>query len=132
MKKTKIFDYVCIAVMLGVVVVQFLPFWFYEGQSTSTQMYIWFPDKCKTLTKLLKEILGKDYNINHVVLGPAALLIAPVVACVLYVIKPKNYFIRILPVVAAVIGLWMYLSHPVFALGSYYAIHLISIVIYIV
>ena len=75
---------------------------------------------------------GKDYNINDVVLGPAALLIAPVVASVLYVIKPKNYFIRILPVVAAVIGLWKYLSHPAFSLGSYYAIHLISIVVMLI
>lgn len=133
MKKAKIMNLVCIAVMAVVVVVQFMPFWYYEGTSTSLQMYVWFPEKCKSLTKLLQDILGKDYAVGNIVLGPIALLVTPVVGIVLSIIKKDEYLMKLIPLVGGVVGAWGYLTQPALQLGSNWVLHLVlSIVMAVV
>lgn len=127
MKKAKIIGLISIVVMVAVLVIQFLPFWYYEGTSTSIQMYVWFPEKCKSLTKLLQEILGKSYAVGNIVLGPIALLVGSVVGIVLSVLgkKGKPILAKAVPMVCGIVGVYGFLSQPALQLGSNWVLYLI-------
>ena len=125
MKKTKIWNYVSAVMMLVVLVMQFMPFWHYDGMSTSIQTYIWFPTDQKDLTSYLTAQLGADYNINSIVLAPIVILVSYVAGIVLAVIKGDNPWCKLVPIIGSLVGIWGFLVKPAYHLGSAWVVQLI-------
>ena len=67
MKKTQTLNFVSVVLMAVYVILLFLPFWSYDGISSSIQSYIWFPGEKAELTAYLTAQLGESYTINNII-----------------------------------------------------------------
>lgn len=125
MKKTQICNYVCIALMAVLLVLQFIPFWSYDGMSTSIQSYIWFPTENAQLTAYLTAQLGEAYTINNIVWMPILVLVAAAVGVIICFLKSDEALTALIPLVCGLIGTWGYLAKPAFQLGGNWMFHLL-------
>ncbi len=125
MKKSQIFNYVCIALMAALLVLQFMPFWNYDGVSTSIQSYIWFPAENAQLTAYLTAQLGESYTINNIIWPPILTLVALVVGVIICLWKSDEEWTALIPLAGGLIGAWGYLTTPAYQLGANWVLHLL-------
>ena len=112
--------------MFILVILQFVPFWRYQGESLSIAGYIWRPYEHSEFTSLFKSYFGKGFKISLMFAMPmVATLVANTVGTVLCAIKYSSKAVYLLPVVSAVAGIYGYLAAPAFQLGSSWIIHLV-------
>lgn len=127
-RKNKLVNWTCIALMAIMIVLQFMPFWCYGDQETQTASingYIWFPNDHKELNHYLKTIAGSDFEVDQILLMPIFNLLAGFFGILLCLTKPHTPIIKILPAACGLVGLWGYLTEPVFRLGTNWGIHLL-------
>lgn len=132
MNKTKICNYLCIAMMAILLILQFTPFWSYDGGNASIQSYIWFPDNYKPLTEMLQTEFGKDYNVAKIVFPMVAILLTTAAGIVLSIVKSDNPAVKIIPIAGTLIGIYGFLSKPDLRLGSTWVIQLVLCIAVIV
>lgn len=125
MKKTKICNIMCIVLMAILFILHFMPFWSYDGMSTSIQSYVWFPTDHTELETYIAGQVGGDYSINSIILMPVIVLVTTVVGMVLCTIKPNNSWMALIPLGCGLAGIWGYLSKAAFRLGTNWVLHLI-------
>jgi len=127
----KIFNYVCVVLMLLLLVTQFLPFWACENceespnGTASISDYVWFPGHHKSVNKVMNGIYGADFNLNDLVLTPVLILVSSVLTIVFCTIKAKNPLFGIIPFIGGVSGVVGYLTTPGLQAGNNWIIHLI-------
>lgn len=125
MKKSKICNIICIVLMAVLFILHFMPFWSYDGTSTSIQTYVWFPTDNTALESYIAGQVGGDYSINSIILMPIIVLVTTVAGIILSISMPDNLFISLLPLGCGLVGIWGYLSKPAFQLGTNWVLHLI-------
>lgn len=125
MKKTKICNITCIVLMTILFILHFMPFWSYDGMSTSIQSYVWLPSDHAALETYIAGQVGGDYSINSIVLMPVIVLVTTVAGIVLCVIKPDNFWVGLIPLGCGFAGICGYLSKAAFRLGTNWVLHLI-------
>lgn len=126
MKKTKIWNLVCVVLMAAVLVLQFAPFWEYgDGQSTSIQTYIWFPGDCNDLTAYLEAECGSDFNITSIVSVTVLTLVCMAAGVVCCLWQRDNLLVKLLPVIGGIAGIWGFLTKPCLRLGSTWVLQLV-------
>jgi len=124
MEKSKICNIICIVLMGLLLVLHFMPFWSYDGMTTSIQGYIWFPTDHAPLESYLAGQIGGDYSINSILLMPIMVLLTTVVGIVSSISMSDNLFVGILPLGCGLIGAVGYLSKAAFHLGTNWGLHL--------
>lgn len=113
-------------IMLTLVVLQFMPFWRYQGESLSIAGYIWRPYEHSEFTSLFKSYFGKSFKVSLFFALPMAItLIANAIGTVLFFLKQDSKVVYLLPVASAIIGIYGFLSTPAYQLGSSWIVHLI-------
>lgn len=116
-------SFVLLALMLALLVMQFVPFWT-EGDGTATiSDYIWFPREHKELNNSLKEVFGKDYRINQYLIGPITLLVSAAAGIVFSVLKRGRLNSFLLPLVCGLAGYTTYFTYAPYKLGANWIVH---------
>lgn len=125
-KQLKMMNFICMALMLVVLILQFVPFWSANGKGISISSYIWFPIDNETNIALGDSFKATfaDYNINSIVLVAVGQLVAGVIGVVLSVVKRNNPFIAIAPIICGIFGVWAFIAKPVYRLGTAWGLHL--------
>jgi len=126
-KSRKMLSALCALLMLVLLILQFMPFWQYGEETnlaSSMQSYIWFPNDHKELTSYIESHID-DYNINQILLLPIITLVAGACGIVLCLIRGDHPAVHLFPAVCGVVGIWGYLSSPVYQLGSNWMLHLV-------
>lgn len=123
MKKTiPITTWIAIAVsvlMLVLVVLQFLPYWSYQGESVSIAGYVWRPHEHSTFTDLFKSYFGKKFRITLMFGLPMALtLAANLVGCVLCTVKSSKPAAYLAPVASGILGVYVLLTAQPYRLSG--------------
>lgn len=129
MKKLKENPRVVLNLMMALVmgllaVLQFLPFWYVEGEGISPMGYLGFPDDHSGLTSWLASSVP-GYNINQIVFWIffiTAFCITGVILCIRFREKTAP---ALVPVTVFVLGILYWISSPVFRLGSVWVLHLV-------
>lgn len=130
MTLTRVISFVCVLLMLGILVTQFLPFWTYgdPAESVSINGYVWFPDKHTDLSKELQayflEPVKVKLVVNSVATSSLLLLVASALSAVVLVFKSKKALFSLLPLATGAIGLYQYLGNGLYQLGMNWQIHL--------
>lgn len=124
MEKSRIFNIICIVLMGVLLVLHFMPFWSYDGMSTSIQSYIWFPTDHAALESYLSGQVGGAYSINSILLMPIIVLVTTVVGIILNIAMSDNLFVSLVPLGCGLVGIWGYLSKAAFQLGTNWGLHL--------
>ena len=125
MKKTQTLNFVSVVLMAVYVILLFLPFWSYDGISSSIQSYIWFPGEKAELTAYLTAQLGESYTINNIIWPPILSFVAAAVGVILCAMYNDEPLMCLIPIVGGLIGVWGYLTTPAFQLGGNWILHLV-------
>jgi len=126
---TQIASFICAALSLMIVILQFTPFWQVDGGAVSIASYIWFPTDNQELTTHLTGVLGDDYTINSIVLMPILQLVLGVGSVVLCLMKSDSPLVALIPAVAGTVGIWGFLSKPAYRLGGNWVFQLIVCIV---
>lgn len=125
MEKSKICNIMCILLMGVLLVLHFMPFWSYDGMSTSIQSYIWFPADHAPLDAYIAGQVGGEYSINSILLMPIIVLVATVIGIVLCISMSDNILVGLVPLGCGIVGVWGYLTKGAFQLGTNWVLHLV-------
>lgn len=125
MKKTKTMNIICIALMGVLLVLQFLPFWNYDGTGKSIQALLWLPDKNSALIDYLTAQMGSAFDINGFVLAPIFILVGSAIGIWLSCKWPTDVVVSLLPLGTGIVGVWGYLVNDALRLGSTWVLHLL-------
>ena len=125
MKKSRICNMISIFLMGMLVILHFMPFWSYDGMSTSIQSYIWFPTEHTALEAYIVGQIGGEYNINSIIWMPIIVILSTIAGIVLGIIKSEDLLASVVPLGCGLVGVWGYLTKPVFQLGTNWTLHLV-------
>ncbi len=125
-KLTRICNIICAALMLALIVCQFMPFWTTSttGDSISIQEYTWLPHHNADLDKDFKANISKDYGINDVVLMPIVALVVGGLGIIFTILWMKKCGIMFCPLLVGIMATYEYLFNPAFQLGAAWQLHL--------
>lgn len=112
--------------MLTLVVLYFIPYWLYQGQSVSLGGYIWRPYKHSAFTDLFKSYFGKSFRVTLLFSLPMALtLVTNTLGAVLCAINSHKGVTFLLPVISGSLGLYALITSPAFQLSGLWTIHVV-------
>lgn len=128
----RIINILCVVLLIGVLVTQFLPFWSYTDKedaevTVSIDGYVWFPEDHKNLTKDFGEILQieeKKQIQPNLVYESALLFVACVVSIIFLVVKSGSKFTAVLPLITGILGMKQYLGNYLYQIGQNWQLHL--------
>ena len=127
--RTRIINIICVALMILLVVLQWMPFWTYESakegtRTASIQQYIWTPTELTDLTKQLAADTGNaSFSVEKIMLTPLFELILFLAGLVLCTWKGDRPLTALIPIAIGLLGVFGYLSNNAFALGSGWSLH---------
>lgn len=125
LNRTMVFNYVCALLTLALLVLQFTPFWHYNGKSASINGYVWLNPQDNEIKDWFAAQLGTAQNVNSIVISSVLVLLFGVVGMVLCVRKSKLSLMTVLPAVASLSGIYAFIFKPVFRLGSTWIIQFV-------
>ena len=125
-KAAKFCCVLCAILMLTVLILQYIPYWTYSDGSASIADYVWWPEHHKALTKEFRNDFGRDYAVQQIVLMPVTILVTTILGVVVCVLKPGKIGAFILPLITGAMGLYGFLTVPVFSLGSTYIVQIVA------
>ena len=129
----RIFNYVCVVLMLLLLVTQFLPFWNCadcEDGVASVSDYVWFPDHHKDITKeIMKEIYGKKFEVSEVVTAPIVIFASCVLGIIFCIKDSHKPAVALIPLAGSLFGAFGYLTSPGLQVGQNWILHLIACVL---
>jgi len=116
---SRICCFICVALMLAIIVFQFLPCWTVGEETVGMQEMIWTCQHHKDITKYWKKNVMKDFTMNSLVGDPIFALLTGVAGIVFCLIKNKKWSSAIFPLAS---GYFIYsaMSHPVQQTGFHY------------
>lgn len=128
-QRTKLVHYVCAALLLVLLVMQFTPFWHFgeAGESVSISGYIWFPSDHADLTSYLQQTVGSDFTINAILIPCILMLLLSAAGAAFCVIKPGELLASLFAVACGLSGTIGFLACPALRLGSAWAMQLLCI-----
>lgn len=132
--KKRIFCWVCIALMLAILILQFVPCWIHDGETSSVNGLIWLPlhETHQDLMDWLSDKLGREFDINEILLFPIAQFFASIVGTAIIVLKTHSKGIAVAPFICGVAGLLVYTSGAAFLEGILWPVHIALSVLLIV
>lgn len=124
----KILCFLLIAMMLGMLVMQFQPFWSAEGDEASLAGYIWVPKDHKILTKYFMNVYENEFNLvfkmNNIFPVPVMVFACCILGIMICLWKSGKWFSFLLPTLGGFYGVQGYLSQRIFQLGHNWQVHL--------
>ena len=113
-------------VMLVLIILHFIPYWYYQGESVSLAAYLWRPYEHTAFTTVFRSYFGKGFKISLLFARPLALtLAANAVGTVLCAIKSAHRAVWLIPVISGILGLYAFLCHPAYRLSGLWLPHVI-------
>jgi len=123
-KEERIMKLVCLLLMIVIFVLQFTPFWNFDGKGVSINGYVWFPHDHADLETYLKSNID-GFTVNQVVLMPVIQLVACVVGIILFMAQGSNPLVALVSLVCSIGGIWGFLAEPAFRLGTNWVLQLV-------
>ena len=131
--RTRTLNYICAGITFILLVLQFTPFWKFNGNLASINGYVWLYPKNKELAEWFVSNLGRDFNIYSVVIPSVLILFFGFFGLFLCIKKSHSGLSPLLPAGASLIVIYSHVLIPVFRLGFTWNIQLVlSILILIV
>lgn len=124
MTRVNIGCFVCAFLLLIMLILQFVPFWHYEGGAASISTYLWFSTKNVAVTSMLKAALGKTFEVGQIVIGCIAVLASTLAGLVTCIFGQKSIGAPMTAILAGVVGIAAYLLVPALQQGAFWYVHL--------
>jgi len=122
---TQIINLICAFILLVLIILQFVPYWHYDGMSASINSYVWFPYSHDALKTYLETSLGASVDLNREVITPIIITFVGILILALQIWKPDYSIAMFGTVLIGIAGAYGYLSSDVLQLGSTWILHLV-------
>ena len=126
------FNLICIGLMALMLILQFVPFWHYDGVTSSINGYVWLPTDHAGTEAWLQSQIGDWFTIQYLFAQPVLQLLLAVVGIIVCIAGVDYKWPLLLPVACGIVGMWGYLTEPALQLGSGWIFHLIVCIAMIV
>lgn len=127
-KAVRIVLIVLVVLMLGLLVLQFLPYWTVTetNEQVSIQGYTWWPLDHEDLTEQFEDMYGKkNYSLNDTVNMPVLVFFFTLLCVICTVLThAKKSWVGVFPFVAGIGAVIGYLTQPVYQLNSIWTVHM--------
>ena len=132
-----VFNLICAALMLVLLVFQFLPgYWTaqktrpekdgtYKTDVASLQGYMWMPSEYTVLGDYFDDLYGDELVMNDAVMMPIVTLVCGVLHLVLCAFMRHKSWLAILPTMTGAAGVIGYLCFPIYQLNSLWILHFV-------
>lgn len=127
----KTVNWICAALMVVLLVLQFMPFWSIDGEGVSLLGYWGFPDDHSNLTSWLDSTLG-GFNINEIVFWIIFVAALCVVGAIICLKNSDKIMALLLPAGTGLLGLLFCICEPSFRLGQVWILHLLLFLLLLV
>lgn len=114
---SRICCFLCVALMLALILIQFVPYWTLEEESVSMAELIWFPKEHSDFTKYFKKEIVKDFKMNGLVPMPILSMAAAGIGIVVCLFKNKSWGSALLPLISGGAMAYALMNHPVQKIG---------------
>lgn len=113
-------SYLCAALMLMVLTLQFGPFWFpgEDAAGVSQIGYVWVPERAEDLELFFSANLNESPRRNEIAIMLTAQMITGGLGTVLCIARPKQRAVRLLPAFCGFAGMLGYMVIPALQIGS--------------
>jgi len=115
----------CVVFMVIVLVLQFLPYWEFDGQGTSIASFVWRPYLHDDLISGLSEQTGAEVNLNSEVGAPILMLVLGVAGAALVFVKSDWPLAAFAGVCFGATGIFGYLNSAVLRAGNMWWLHMV-------
>ena len=122
---TKAWNIVCAALILVLLVTQFLPFWHYgePDQTVSISSFVWLLTDHDAVSGALSTATGENVTVNTV-FAPAVLLMCFGIAGLALILwKSESGLIAAVPLLTGAMGFWQYLGKSAYRFGDGWVLH---------
>lgn len=116
-------QWICVLIMLVMVGLLCVPYWHYDGQSTSVNGYIWFPSSKTALNLYFEAELGRTVFINDEIITPILLSFLGIVGLVLKIMFKDTPLAAMVAILFGAAGIYGYLASDVLKLGTMWGTH---------
>ena len=123
-EKTKFCNYLCAALTLCLLVLQFTPFWHFGSDSLSINGYVWLDPGNASIASWFSSQLGYDPNTNSIVISAVLILLLGAAGIAACIIKSNIGAAAVLPALSALSAIYAFVFKPVFRLGSTWILQL--------
>lgn len=123
--RIKFFNVICAVLMLCLLILQFTPFWSYNGKTASISGYVWMPNDHSDLTSWFSAQLGSTVEIENVINVPILLLVLGAAGVIFCLAKSRSPIAALLPAACGIVGIYGCIAKPVFRLGTNWWIYLL-------
>ena len=110
--------------MLLMLVMQWFPFWSYEGRSVSIGAYFWLPKTYKDMDNFLVSVMP-DYHVNSFAYIFLIITLVSVAGIVLALWKSKFMLVSLFPLAAGVLGVYAFSTRVILQMGSTWIVQLL-------
>lgn len=147
-RATPILNYIVIFFLFALFVLQCLPFWTNadavqtsptkELREVSIQEFTWFCTTKKPaspgndMTKYFQRVYGSKWQSADIVLMPVIIVACCIITIFFGIKKPTRLWMNIVYLTAGIVGIWGYLSDPIFQLNDMYIVHIVVCALIIV
>ena len=112
--------------MLVLVILHFIPYWHYQGESVSLAGYLWRPYEHTAFTTVFRSYFGKGFKVSLLFALPLALtLVVNAVGTVLCTLMSTHRVVWLVPIASGILGLYAFLCHPAYRLSGLWLPHVI-------
>ena len=120
----KCISFALAVLIVGLLVMQFLPFWTTDKETVSMNDYLWMPNEHKSVTKLFKaELDDKKFDPIKIILWPLLTLVIGAAGIILCFIKNGKLLPCIMTMLCGTTGVLTYFSNPVYQMGANWQTH---------
>lgn len=113
---SRICCFLCVALMLALIIIQFVPYWTVEEETVSMAEMIWFPTEHKDITKVWKKemkALDSEFKMNGLVPMPILSMAAAGIGIFVCLFKNKSWGSALLPIISGGAMAYALMIHPI-------------------
>lgn len=124
--KKRIFAIACIVLCACAFILQFLPFWSHNGETSSINGYIWLPftDEHKDLGNWINSQTATPFKIDDILLFPSISMVASAASVILLIVNAKSKRAFALPLICALAGICAYNKPASLFLSNLWPVHM--------
>ena len=118
----KIIIAACALLLVALLILQFIPFFEYEGEKVSLAQYLWLTYEYKPLTRYFDKEFDTETNLKDMMWVPLGIFVLCVVGPVLYIFNRDKLVAPVCAIICGGVTVFGFLTIPVFQTGKTWVI----------
>lgn len=124
-ERTKKCSYVCAILTVILLILQFVPFWSFEGDTLSISGYVWLDSSNPQFAQYVLHNTGAEANVNPVIFMSVFIILFGILGAAAGFWKPKNGYVTLVADIAALAGIVFFIADPMLRLSFMWIIQFI-------